>query len=721
MEDDDMGSTELFPHFSKEQKVGQPYQRNFIKCHNQKCKNQVKIPYHTSQTSQTNIFCQKCIDKYYLRNTFKNIHFLEDSITEKQTHIQDLQKKIAKIQEEVEGLTEELFLEKIHIKYDVDVVSENEKFYQGSDGTGSDEEYNIELETHCTIVRVAQSPENVYFGHVTLVIRYLNGPEFRWHYGTYVLPNTIPNRRNLVHNFWSKNGEHIRFPPSDTKVKRFGYFENIPLQTTLGDMMKHHLDKCAEYFMRQKQRWPSQVWYEYDQVEVGGKRERATDLVERLQEIKGNRARNPYDNLESLRIKRLEEEDARRVLAIQAKEAKLANQAKPKPPKKEKQTLEPEELERIKAQQAEARELQSVRDTQEQVRNQELQERFNIEEQERRSAKQAENAAKLAARVAAEKAAKLAAEKKKNQEKIVIQQAIKEVKKERAKLESVQKEEAKPKNKIERLAISDANKLLEIVEKNKGRLIEMEEQIKNLETENPISEDVFDLRLKLDNTYNELFKRINNFMTYVESNKQINDEDKTAILESLRPQKEYLHGLLSVLTNKDQNYLIDSWKDTYIKEHLPKEEKLKTLNPQGLDAAKIRRQLIKYYRLFKVMCDNHIKSIPPFLTKEESDIIRRKTFDLRFNIVKPDKRLDDLCRIEGDRLKAFYEKEKDDLNESDEVIIENLAILYPKFFITQQEARDFFIVLKHKKTKEELKKLSTKSIMLEYSKIFEEK
>jgi hypothetical protein len=121
------------------------------------------------------------------------------------------------------------------------------------------------------------------------------------------------------------------------------------------------------------------------------------------------------------------------------------------------------------------------------------------------------------------------------------------------------------------------------------------------------------------------------------------------------------------------------------------------------------------------MCNDHIKSIPPFLTKEESDIIRRKTFDLRFNIVKPDDRFNDLCRIEGDLLKAFYEKKKDDIYELDTVIIENLAILYPKFFITEQKARDFLKLLKEKKSKEELKKLSTKSIMLEYGEIFEEK
>jgi hypothetical protein len=724
MEDDDMGITELFPNFSKEQQVGQKYQRNFIECHNQKCKNQVKIPYHTSQTSPTNIFCQKCIDKYYLRNTFKKIHFLEDSITEKQTHIQDLQKKITNIQNEVKDLKEELFLEKIHIKYDVDVVSENEKFYQGSDGSARDGEYNIELETHCTIVRVEESPENVYFGHVTLVIRYLSGLEFRWHYGTYVSPNTIPNRRNLVHDFWSKNDEHTRFPPSSTKVKRFGYFEKIPLQTTLANMMKHHLDKCAEYFMRQKQkqRWPSQVWYEYDQVEVGGKRERATDLVERLQEIKGNRASNPYENLESLRIKRLEEEAARRVLAIQAKQTKLANQAKPNPPKKEKQTLEPEELERIKAQQAEARKQQSVRDTREQVRNQQLQERFNIEEQERMSAAERIRINKITrARKQRQKIANQGTVEEQDKFNQDIQEHLEKADEERAKLKPVQKEEAK-KNRIERLAISDANKLLELVEKNKDSWIKMEERIKQLETVDHISKDVFDLRLKLADTYSKLFKRINSFMTDVESNKLINDENKTPILESLRPQKEYLHGLLNVLLNKDQNYLIDFWRDTYIKEHLPKEEKLKTLNPQETrerDASRIRRELIKYYRLFKVMCDDHIKSIPPFLTKEESDIIRRKTFDLRFKIVKPDKRFDDLCQIEGDILREFYKTQKDNLNEDDAYIAENMTILYPKRFSTLDKAKFFLDKLDSFKKAKAAKKLSTKNVIL-LSEIFEE-
>jgi len=716
-----MGITELFPNFSKEQQVGQKYQRNFIKCSTHKCTNQVKIPNYTSLTSPTNIYCQKCLDTYSLRKTFKNIHFLEDSINEKEIHIQDLKNKITNIQKEVKDLKEELFLEKIHIKYDVDVVSENEKFYQGSDASASDGEYNIELETHCTIVRVETSPKNVYFGHVTLVIRYLSGLEFRWHYGTYVSPNTIPNRRNLVHDFWSKNDENTRFPPSSTKVKRFGYFEHIPQQTTLANMMKHHIEKCAEYFMKQKQRWPSQVWYEDDQVEVGGKIERATALVDRLEEIKGNRERNPHENLTSLRIKRLQEEAARSVLAKEARQTKLANQAKeakPKPPIKEKEKLEPEELKRIKAQQAEAREQQSLRDTEEQERNQQLQEIFNIEEQERLSAAKAARLA--AARLAAENAARLAAEKVQETNE-ALEKAIEEVKEEKAKLKPVQ--EVKPKNKQERLANSDANKLLELVQKDKW--IKMEEQINKLETKNPISKDVFDLRLELGNIYNNLFNRINHLMTDVKSNTRINDEDKTAILESLRPQKEYLYGVLNVLTNKDQNYLIDSWKETYIKEHLPKEEKLKTLNPQETrerDATRIRRELIRYYRFIKFMCDEHIKDIPPFLTKEEYQNIRRKIFDFRFNIVQADKRFDDLCQIEGDILKEFYKKKKDDDYELNQVIIENLTILYPKFFITEQKATDFLEVLKEKKAKEgKSKKLSTKSIMVEYGAVFEAK
>ena len=719
MEYDDI--EERYPNFTLEQKVGQQYQRNFIECHNQKCTNQVKIPNYTSLTSPTNIYCQKCLDTYSLRKTFKNIHFLEDSITEKQKHIQDLQKKITNIQNEVKDLKEELFLEKIHIKYDVDLISENEKFYQGSDGTGNDGEYNIELETHCTIVRVEQSPENVYFGHVTLVIRYLHGLEFRWHYGTYVAYNKIPKRDDLIHKFWSKLDENKRFPPSSTKVHSFGYFENIPLKTTLGDMMKHHLDKCAKYFRRQKQRWPSQVWYEDDQVEVGGKRERATDLVVRLEEIKGNRARNPHENLTSLRIKRLQEEAARSELAKEARQTKLANQAKeakPKPPKKEKEKLEPEELKRIKAQQAEAREQQSLEEKEKQAKNQELQQKFNIEEQERKSAAKAARLA--AARLAAENAARLAAEKVQETNE-ALEKAIEEVKEEKAKLKPVQKEEVKPKNKEERLAKSDAKKLLEMVQKSKDRWIEMEEQINKLETENPISKDVFDLRLELGDIYNNLFNRIKHLMTDVESNTRINDEDKTAILESLRPQKEYLYGVLNVLTNKDQKYLIDSWKETYIKTYLPKEEKLITLNPLERDATRIRRELIKYYRFIKFMCDEHIKDIPPFLTKEEYQNIRRKTFDFRFKIVQADKRFDDLCQIEGDRLKEFYEKKKDDDYELNQVIIENLTILYPKFFITEKKATDFLQVLKEKKSKEEFKKLSTKSIMLEYGPVFEAK
>jgi hypothetical protein len=728
MEYDDDNIQELYPRFTLEQQVGQPYQRNFIKCNNLKCPNQVQIP---SLTSPTKIYCQQCLDKLSLKNTFKNIHFLEDYIIQKKTHIQDLQNKITNIQNEVKDLKEELFLEKIHIKYDVDVVSENKKFYQGSDETARDGEYNIELETHCTIVRVETSPENVYFGHVTLVIRYLSGLEFRWHYGTYVSYDKIPKRDDLIHKFWSKLDENKRFPPSDTKVKSFGYFEHIPVRTTLADMMTHHLDKCAEYFRRQKQkqRWHSQVWYEDDQVEVGGKTERATALVDRLEEIKGNRASNPHEKLESLRIKRQQEEAARSVLAKEAKLAKLANQAKEaKPTKKEKQTLEPEELERIKAQQAEERKQQSLRDTQEQVRNQELQERFNIEEQERSSAaKQAENAAKLAAKLAEEKAAKLAAklaaEEKTKQDDIEIQKATKKSDEERAKLKPVQKKEVNPQNINELKAKNDTNRLLESIEKSIEKCKKMEDKINTLETENPISPSVFALRKSLYNTYGSFLEGIEDNIRDVKLNKYLKHEDKTAFLESLRKQKEYLYGVYGVLASKDIKYAVDDWYEFYNKEIVPKEEKLKTLdNPSDRDAVRIRRELIRYYRIFIANCDDYVvnKFIPTFVDKSERNIIVRKILELRNNIVNADKRVDALCEIERDFLKEFYKTQDDNLNEDDTLIAENMTILYPKKCSTLDKAKFFLDKFDPFKEARALEKLSTKTVIL-FSTFFEEK
>ena len=114
-------------------------------------------------------------------------------------------------------LEKEIDLEKQKIKYEDELVSDVHNVFEGL-GVN---EIKWKLETHCTIVRVKDSPENVYFGHVTLRI-FNEYDEYTWHHGAPVF-GEIPNK--LDHIYWFFDNK--QFDPEITTVSEFAKFREI--------------------------------------------------------------------------------------------------------------------------------------------------------------------------------------------------------------------------------------------------------------------------------------------------------------------------------------------------------------------------------------------------------------------------------------------------------------------------------------------------------------
>ena len=228
--------------------------------------------------------CQICMDKEDFGKTFQSIQRLEAEITEKkdtlisQVQIQtELEEQLRNIKQLIDMTKLQITIsenkleeEKERIQLSSETVSDDARVHTGNDIYGR----TVLLETHCSIVRLLGSQENVYFGHVTLVITIYGVREYRWHYGV-VVKNELPI--NLNHYFWKpdKNKDS-----EDNLVKTFGDFPHIPSDTKLSDMMKMHFKKCFTVF--DKKRWPTQVWDKDDKFG----NETAIELVDRLKQQK---------------------------------------------------------------------------------------------------------------------------------------------------------------------------------------------------------------------------------------------------------------------------------------------------------------------------------------------------------------------------------------------------------------------------------------------------
>ena len=250
-----------------------PYTQNESSAsHKDKCKN-TKCDKLANKSDR---FCRTCRD-YMNKDLVEKLQKVEKvdiDITTRKHKIERLQKELDMAKQAIRDLEQQKFLEKMNTYFENDLVSSDHRYNEGIDIDGT----TWTLETHCTIVRVQNIPENLYFGHVTLKMSSQYGEENIWHYGVPVL-GAIPT--DLKHNFWTGN-------PQTLKISDFAYFDDIPGDTLLSDIMIDHLDQCSKYFKKQAQ-WKNQVWYDTDTI--GSDKEKATDVLERIKKIQQERLR----------------------------------------------------------------------------------------------------------------------------------------------------------------------------------------------------------------------------------------------------------------------------------------------------------------------------------------------------------------------------------------------------------------------------------------------
>lgn len=712
------------------------------KCKNPRCQNKIK------NSSELNI-CQSCSDNW--SDDFIKIYKLEDDIAREKEKLHKLEDAIALKKEKLRELEEALHIEKIQFKYQVDLVSDDRRVHQGFSKHG----LPMKLETHCTIVRVEDSPENVYFGHVTLVISDDFGTKYKWHYGTEVYKKKIPKAKDLKHVFWYYDNKD--FPPETTNVNYFADFPTIPDNTTLEEIMKYHFKKCVTFFKTQKQ-WPNQVWYPTDEIKINSESEIATDLVDRLIQMKEERKKIDYPAFELANLARIKserkaakeekrrqkqekQEQAKRAveLAIQQEQARKADQPtqateyisedirkKAEEEEMKRQATEAEQNEKnrqLELDRIEKIAAEKLAEQQEKQRREKLE--FEIQKK-KNDALAAKKAIKQEKRRNAVEAKRIADLEKKNANDKALEEAFKEALAEKSKKTEQKKEIVQPSTSILpdkakrrlRLEMQVKNKVKDFLEDIKEKQdINMEKDLQKEEEKDHMSDNSFNLRSKLYERYKSLLEHIKNTMNDLENeiNRYLKDDDKMAFLQNIRDRKENLHTLLAVIFKKDTFYMIQEWENYYIENILPLEKQLVTFKESDHDdASEVRSCLIRYYR------DEYTnKSLEwdrlelEILSEEDSGIIRDKIRDLNAK-VDAKTRSKILSKDEAEYLNLVYKDRGDNFNEPDENIIENLRILNPTFFVTDDVAER--IIQKAKKGK---KFFSTKTLLLMYPKLFE--
>jgi len=275
-----------------------------------------------------NYLCQKCIDFRDFNIQFEKIDELnrksakkKDSIKHKKELVTQLQEEIKQIRTlireenlELQKIDHRLFIEKQSIQMSSETVSEDVRKYRAHT---SDMDI-IVLETHCTIVRPDISQEDVYFGHVTLIIT-IGGVDYKCRYGIEMY-NKLPH--SLNHKFWipPENGvSHSRL------INEFANFiRYFPEETTLSDIMESHFQECYKAFDRSQ--WSNQIWRKDDTI----KDERAPKLLKRLRKEEVKRQETKYlGYIDRARYRLQQEEESKVKLKVKKPrmlQARLATQ-----------------------------------------------------------------------------------------------------------------------------------------------------------------------------------------------------------------------------------------------------------------------------------------------------------------------------------------------------------------------------------------------------------
>jgi len=149
----------------------------------------------------------------------------------------------------------QLHFEKQNIRLSRDLVSKSKRVYKDLSG-----DLFPTLETHCTILRLDDSQEDVYFGHVTLIIKTSSVIENRLHYGIKIVKEDLP--KTLKNKFWSAPDNSIYILPRN-RIRMYGNF-NFPTSVKISDIMKDHFEDCYNAFNRSQ--WPNQIWINNDRI-----------------------------------------------------------------------------------------------------------------------------------------------------------------------------------------------------------------------------------------------------------------------------------------------------------------------------------------------------------------------------------------------------------------------------------------------------------------------
>ena len=719
--------TELFPRFDK--KSG----NHIFTCTTKGCNNKVK---------DNGTLCQVCSDNFLLKEKLDNIKFLKETITEKLKLIENFGEKIEKTKEEIHDLERELDIEKLSITYGVDVVSDNFKLYRGSSSEGS-----AELETHCTIVRVKNSPGDVYFGHVTLLISYLGKETYRWHYGAKVNSEYIPN--DLQHKFWStKNQKDINLPVSD-----FGNFSNITATTTLAEIMIHHLDKCAEFFRKLKQ-WPNQVWFGDDVIDGTN----ANDLIKQFTEKNHDREMTDFSEVVSKKLKRIQERQIQLELAKQKRKAQKQKKVyltteegkqsvltKPDSLKgkdreeeeqgslmgkdREEQEEEPGILMREYRKNIQTKQEEKDREARaEQLAIEARAEQLAIEANKDREARAKQLAIEARAKqlaIEANKDRKRKEKQKRNEDNALATAARKAAAdlKEKENQEELRKAEddALAHNmKEENIAIEYFTKIQEYCETEIKKYLDMQNDLDKLEKIDPMSDNVIELRHALISRYLDYLDLINSYIKELDLkkykfSKRVNVKiNKTE--EKISNIKTKIEKIIDTLTKKHDemqvlrqlNYVQEVNEDITLEQEKLSNIDLDTAEGKG-EASQSRMYLIDKYQNCLAMHRDIISYI------QESHLLKeRKQFfndilDTLVNIKQTEDKIHTLLELEKKYLLDFYTHY--DQNEDDHIICENILIFKPDY--TYEKALQFVEKIKNLKEKLNITStFSTKNILI---------
>jgi hypothetical protein len=700
-------------------------------------------------------YCQECIDRKQFGQNFQNITTLESDIArieqeqgdaEKQklkleTQIEENTTKIQKIKDEISTLSSsltnfklKLTLEKLKIQLHSDVISDDRRIHEGTDDDG----YVVLLETHCTIVRVFQSPENVYFGHVTLVIT-TKSREYKWHYGVEIY-NKLPE--TLTHNFWK---------PADNTyshknhVNSFAYFDHIPEDITLEDMMLSHFNDCFEVF--DKQQWSKQIWNDYTPIDE----EDPNTLLQRLHQEHLKRNNLAFLTREQRRAEeKQKEEDIQRRQKQIAKTVKkrtsslseairleLSN-TQPKIKKEQRQSrvrpvLTEEEIGKRTEQSQRDREMSKVQPSQQQPSQQQPRVVKGHPSQQQPSQQQPRvvkgQPSQQQPRVV--KGQPSQQQPSQQQPRVVkgqpSQQQPRVVKKKDSEDSEEEDEEdeedgitpnqfeSQPQRpKLKTGEFKQIKRFEEIQDDLQKQITEYSELERELDKMIPISEKAIQLRDYLVREYDKYLKKINSYLTELSENKSRNIEVKLA-----KDSTIYDIGLIENLNIKDhvKNLRIKDEKiQLFLLRNTQKYVDLidgvqKSLDDDPKEASTNRRYLIDEYRTFFIMYKDMIfYGKNPHISEEDKQKYYDQISDINQKL-QPEYNLKLLVAKEKSYLIEYY-RDKDIINEEDDIIIENLLIIQGLEY-TKDKAKLYIDKIRNMKEKiSGSRDLSTKVVLL---------